>query len=165
MLRSSEIEAITKWHWSMATIFEFICYHVHVASWLRKWPKWAIGSTSAADSGAWHVRKSPDNVNIRCNDIGTCPEKYRTSLHLLTKQTFLTDSRRPAWIVMTLLVHPDWSYLPHISSRPIWHVLFFRSIVVTGTGNFDHVKFLPSEGLLSQSFSQAFHTSTFASKG
>ena len=65
MLRSSEIEAITEWHWSMATIFEFICYHVHVARWLRKWPKWAIGSTSAAESGAWHVRKSPDNVNIR----------------------------------------------------------------------------------------------------
>ena len=65
MLRSSKIEAITKWHWSMATIFEFICYHVHVARWLRKWPKWAIGSTSAAESGAWHIRKSPDNVNIR----------------------------------------------------------------------------------------------------
>ena len=91
-----------------------------------------------------------------------------TAAPLLTKQTFLTDSRpsgRPAWIVMTLLVHPDWSYLPQISSRPIWHVLFFRSIVVTGSGNFDHVKFFPSEGLISQSFSQAFHTSTFASKG
>ena len=87
MLRSSEIEAITKWHWSMATIFEFICYHVHVARWLRKWPKWAIGSTSAADSGAWHVR-----TTWISDDIGTCPEKkvwnsvsgkYRTSLHLV----------------------------------------------------------------------------------
>ena len=38
---------------------------MHVAGWLRKWPKWAIGSTSAARPGAWHVRKSPDNVNIR----------------------------------------------------------------------------------------------------
>ena len=45
----------------MATIFEPICYHVHVAGWLRKWPKWAIGSTSASSPGAWHVRKSPDN--------------------------------------------------------------------------------------------------------
>ena len=93
---------------------------------------------------------------------------FTTAAPLLTKQTFLTDSRpsgRPAWIVMTLLVHPDWSYLPQISSRPIWHVLFFRSIVVTGTGNFDHVKFLPSEGLLSQSFSQAFHTSTLLRRG
>ena len=33
--------------------------------WLRKWPKWAIGSTSAAGSGAWHVRKSLENVNNR----------------------------------------------------------------------------------------------------
>ena len=65
MLRSSKIEAIAEWHWSMATIFEFICYHVHVAGWLRKWPKWAIGSTSAARPCTWHVRKSPDNVNIR----------------------------------------------------------------------------------------------------
>ena len=64
MLRSSEIEAITEWHWSMATIFEFICYHVHVARWLRKWPKWAIGSTSAAESGAWHVRKK--RYGIQC---------------------------------------------------------------------------------------------------
>ena len=64
MLRSSKIEAIAERHSSMATIFEFICYHVHVAWWLRKWPKWAIGSTSAARPGAWHVRKIPDNMNI-----------------------------------------------------------------------------------------------------
>ena len=51
----------------MATIFEFICYHVHVAGWLWKWLKWAIGSTSAAGPSAWHVWKSPDNVNIRWN--------------------------------------------------------------------------------------------------
>ena len=57
---------------------------------------------------------------------------------------------------MTLLVHPDWSYLPQISLRPICHVLFFKSIVVTGTGNFNHVKFFPSEGLLSQSFLRRF---------
>ena len=44
MCRSSKIEAISEWHSPMATIFEFICYHVHVAIWQRKWPKWAIGS-------------------------------------------------------------------------------------------------------------------------
>ena len=67
MLRSSKIEAIpiADWHLLKATIFEFICYHVHVAGWLRKWPKWAVGTTSVFMPGAWHVRKSPDNVNIR----------------------------------------------------------------------------------------------------
>ena len=64
MLRSSKIKAIAEWHLSMATIFKFISYHMHVAGWLRKWPKWAIRSTSASRPGAWHVRKSPDNVNI-----------------------------------------------------------------------------------------------------
>ena len=55
---SSKIEAIAECHSPMATIFEFICYHMHVAGWLRKWPKWAIGSTSAASSGAWRPEKS-----------------------------------------------------------------------------------------------------------
>ena len=91
MLRSSEIEAITEWHWSMATIFEFICYHVHVARWLRKWPKWAIGQLR-------QLSRAPDmSGKVRStwisDDIGTCPEKkvwnsvsgkYRTSLHLIT---------------------------------------------------------------------------------
>ena len=90
MLRSSEIEAITEWHWSMATIFEFICYHVHVARWLRKWPKWAIGQLR-------QLSRAPDmSGNVRTtwisDDIRTCPEKklwnsvsgkYRTSLHLV----------------------------------------------------------------------------------
>ena len=65
MLISSKIEAIAKRLSPMATIFEFMCYHLHVAWWLRKWPKWAIRSTSAASPGAWHVRKSPGNVQIR----------------------------------------------------------------------------------------------------
>ena len=91
MLRSSEIEAITEWHWSMATIFEFICYHVHVARWLRKWPKWAIGQLR-------QLSRAPDmSGKVRTtwisDDIGTCSEKkvwnsvsgkYRTSLHLTT---------------------------------------------------------------------------------
>ena len=80
MLRSSKIKAIAEWHLLMATIFEFIYYHVHVAGWLGKWPKWAIGSTSAARPGTWHVRKSPDNVNIWYRDLSgkrygiQCPE-------------------------------------------------------------------------------------------
>ena len=84
---------------------------------------------------------------------------FTTAAPLLTKQILLTDSRpsgRPAWIVMTLLVHPDWSYLPQISSRPIWHVLFFRSIVVTGTGNFDHVKFSLLKGCFPRAFLRRF---------
>ena len=65
MLRGSKIEAIAEWHLSMATIFGFICYHVHVAGWLRKWPKRAIGSISSAGPGVWNVRKSLDNMNIQ----------------------------------------------------------------------------------------------------
>ena len=98
MLRSSKIEAIAEWHLSMATIFEFICYHMHVAGWLRKWPKWAMGSTSAAGLGGWHVRKSPDNVNIRWyrdlsgkKGMEFSVRKNRTGLHLLTRS-------RPNWI-------------------------------------------------------------------
>ena len=51
--------------WQMANTFKFICYHVHVAGWLQKCQKCAIGSTAAASPGAWHGRKSPDNVQIR----------------------------------------------------------------------------------------------------
>ena len=90
MLPGSKIKAIAEWHLPMSNILEFICWHVHVAGWIRKCPKWAIGSTSAASPGAWHVRRSPDNVQIRWyrehfqkkmvwNSVS---EKYGTGLHL-----------------------------------------------------------------------------------
>ena len=103
LLRISKIEGIAEWHLLMATItiFELICYQVHVmqinskndvAGWLRKWPKGAIGSTSAARLGTWHVRKSPDNMNISWyRDLSkkklwnSVCGKYRTSLHLFTE--------------------------------------------------------------------------------
>ena len=56
---------MVEWHKQMATIFEFICCHMHVlvAGLLWKWQKWTIGSTSAASLAIWHV--------------GWCPEKSR----------------------------------------------------------------------------------------
>ena len=89
--RNSKIEAIADWHLLMATIFDFICYHVYVAGWLRKWPKWAIGSTYR------QLGRAPDmsgkfRTTWISDEIGTCPEKklwnsvsgkYRTGLHLV----------------------------------------------------------------------------------
>ena len=60
--------------------------------WLRKWPKWAIGSTLAASPSTWHVRKSPDNAQIQWYwDLSwkkawnPVSGKYGTGLHLVPR--------------------------------------------------------------------------------